>query len=151
LLLIFLLILFSGVYFTLLNFGQNNDQGQLATGQVKINGKVINVEIARTPSQHSLGLGNRDFLASDIGMLFVFPDQRIRNFWMKGMQFPLDIIWIKDDTIIGIEANVPISAEKKELLPTYSSLVDVNYVLEVNAGYCEQKKIMVGDKVIITY
>jgi uncharacterized protein len=140
LIIILLLILFGVIFFTQINFGQ-----KLKTSQVVINNKVINVELAQTPSRQEKGLGGRDFLVADSGMLFIFSDLAIRIFWMKDMEFPLDIIWIKDNTIIGITANVPVPISQ-ENLPIYASPAEVNYVLEVNAGFCEKNNFKIGDK-----
>ena len=146
-LLILVLILFIGVYFVLINLGHVINRERLTTGQVIINNQVINVEIAQTTNQQIHGLSNRKSLEVNSGMLFIFPNLRIRNFWMKDMEFSLDIIWIKDDTIIDIEANAPIPFEKQEALPIYKSPSEVNYVLEVNAGWAEENRVQIGDKV----
>src|SRR3989338_8360738 len=54
-----------------------------------INGSIISVEVADTQEKRSKGLGGRESLASDSGMLFVFPDSGKYPFWMKGLSFPL--------------------------------------------------------------
>lgn len=148
-LLVIALILFAGVYFSLINLGNIFQKGALKTGEVIINNQMIKVEIAQTVNQQRQGLSNRVSLGENEGMLFKFSDYKIRSFWMKEMNFPLDIVWIKDDKIVGIEANVPYPFEKDSQLPLYKSPTVVNYVLEVNAGFCEKNKIGIGDKVII--
>lgn len=125
------------------------DTQDYETGVITINEKIIKIEIAQTQSQQVLGLGNRDFLAVDSGMLFLYDNYGVRRFWMKGMRFPLDIIWISDNVIVGIESNVPVPENDQQILPAYTSPQEVNYVLEVNAGYCETNDIRVGDKVIL--
>ena len=115
-------------------------------GQVIINNKIINVELAKTSSQHIQGLSNRSSLDAYSGMLFIFADKQIRSFWMKEMEFPLDIIWILDNKIVGIESNVPIP-ENINNLPSYLSPESVNYVLEINAGFAEKNNIKIGDMV----
>jgi len=146
-LLILTSVLFVLAYFTLINLGHVNNGEKLVTGQVIINNQVINVEIAQTVNQQVQGLSHRKSLAADSGMLFVFPDLRIRNFWMKDMEFPLDMIWIRDDTIIGFETNVLVPLANQQVLPVYISPREVNYVLEVNGGFAEKNKIQVGDNV----
>jgi hypothetical protein len=148
-LLIVALILFIGVYFCLVNVVNIPQNRGLKTGEVIIDNQVIEVEIAQTVSQQRQGLSNRVSLGENEGMLFQFSDYKIRGFWMKEMNFPLDIVWIKDDMILGIEAKVPYPFEKDAVLPIYRSPEEVNYVLEVNAGYCEKYTIGVGDKVIL--
>ncbi|MDP3003960.1 MAG: DUF192 domain-containing protein, partial [Candidatus Azambacteria bacterium] len=54
----------------------------------------IRVEFARTPEESQKGLMNRPSLPKDSGMLFVFPDETNRSFWMKNTLIPLDVIFI---------------------------------------------------------
>lgn len=122
-----------------------------ASKVVEINGKKIKVEIADDSSERSKGLGGRQSLASDSGMLFIFPEKGQYSFWMKGLKFPLDFIWIRDDTITDIIENVPPPQpnQKDEDLPIYQSRVDIDKVLEVNSGLIENYQIKVGDKIIL--
>jgi len=62
-------------------------------------GKKISVEVADTVEKRSLGLGKRSGLENGWGMLFVFEKRKQHGFWMKGMQFPLDIIWLDNHRI----------------------------------------------------
>ncbi len=114
------------------------------SGQTVVVGKkVFTVDIAADFDHWRQGLSDRPSLKEGSGMLFVFPDKQVRWFWMKNMHFPLDIIWIKDDQVVHISRNLPPEGEKPK--NTYSSLLPVNYVLEINAG--EGSKIKVGDTV----
>ena len=63
---------------------------------------------------------------------------------MKGMEFPLDMIWIRDGRVIGYEENVPVVTSGT--LPTYAPKELINMVLEVNAGFVGQNSIKVGDE-----
>lgn len=82
-------------------------------------------------------------------MLFVYSQPSIHQFWMKDMQFPIDIIWIDNGKVVGITDNVPPPDPNTTLnqLPTYSSPQPVSAVLEVNAGYAAMYNIMAGDPV----
>src|SRR5581483_1780979 len=81
---------------------------QNATQKISIADKAsLNVEIADTPEKRSLGLGGRDFLATDSGMLFLFDTSTKHQFWMKGMKIPLDFIWIKGDVIVDLLPKIP--------------------------------------------
>ena len=65
---------------------------------------------------------------------------------MRNMKFPLDIIFIKDDTIVEILENLePEGSNPKEI---YSSNQPVNSVLEINAGMSKQYDFKTGQKVI---
>ena len=119
---------------------------------VQLGLNIISVDVADTSEHRTIGLSNHDSLGLDQGMLFVYPDSSTRTFWMKGMQFPIDIIWIAEDcSITNITENVPIPDQesvKAQGYNTYSSKKPVRFVLEVNAGYVEDYKVFVGDKVI---
>ena len=69
-------------------------------------GEEIPVEVADTLKKRSLGLGERTSLKKGWGMLFVFEKREPHRFWMKDMQFPLDIIWLDNHRIVHIIHNV---------------------------------------------
>lgn len=117
------------------------------TKQVQINGSKLNIEIADTQAKRAKGLGGRENLASDSGMLFVFPEPKKYSFWMKGLSFPLDFIWIRGEKIVSILQNVPPPAPNQpdSSLPVYQPNVEVDKVLEVNAGVIQRLNIKVGD------
>lgn len=116
-------------------------------GSVIIDDIKVKVEIADEPLEMAKGLSNRKSLDEDHGMLFVFAEPGQPAFWMKDMEFPIDIIWIKNDVVIDIAPNLPVVAA--EFLSTYSPKEPANYVLEVNAGFAKENGIKVGDKVDI--
>jgi uncharacterized membrane protein (UPF0127 family) len=113
--------------------------------KVIIDKNVIDVELAITPEQLAKGLGGREFLGPNQGMLFVLGQKRMIHFWMKDVKFPLDYIWISDRKIVDITENVPVATSDN--LPIYAPKEVVNYVLEVNAGFCEKNQIKIGDTV----
>jgi uncharacterized membrane protein (UPF0127 family) len=116
---------------------------------VRIGDDVILAEVPHTPHDRARGLGERDFLPPDRGMLFVFDFEYPHAFWMRGMRFPLDFVWISADrrvaevtTEVRPEPGLP-EAELKLHRPRASVL----YVLEVNAGVVEDLDIRVGERV----
>lgn len=117
--------------------------------QLQINGANLKVEVADTQKKRSRGLGGRESLASDEGMLFIFPKPDKHPFWMKGLTFPLDFIWIRGEKIVDLTQNIPPppSGQTDESLPIYSSKEDVDKVLEVNGGTTQRLNIKVGDRV----
>ncbi|MFH1781353.1 MAG: DUF192 domain-containing protein, partial [Patescibacteria group bacterium] len=78
-------------------------------------------------------------------MLFVFKESKSRTFWMKNMNFPLDIIFINNNEIVEIKENIqaPDSAD----IPQYSSKYPADTVLELPAGLVADNNIITGDKV----
>lgn len=115
--------------------------------RVDLGNQTYYVDLAITAAEKSRGLANRDSLAPNRGMLFVWDHKEIFPFWMKGMRFPIDIIWIDDDTIVDITHNAPIVTDLP--YPIYHPQVPVNKVLEINAGLSAQLEIAVGDKISI--
>ena len=121
--------------------------------QISFSNIKITAEVADTPEKRELGLSYRTTLDENAGMLFVFENPNIPFFWMKDMNFPLDIIWIMDNKVIDIDKNVPIPKKGTPLnqLPTYSPSDKINYALEVNAGFADKNKIKIGDGVTINF
>jgi uncharacterized membrane protein (UPF0127 family) len=95
--------------------------------------------LAYLPVDTSLGLGYRERLAPGTGMLFLFEGPAPRTFWMRGMQFCIDIVWIENSVIQGAAESVcPEPAGTADAdLPSYVSPVPVTYVLEVPAGWLD--------------
>lgn len=115
---------------------------------------TINVEIADTPEKQSKGLSDRESLAIDRGMLFVFSKSGYPQFWMKGMLFSLDFIWIKGDKVVDITPQVKpedyqsaSNSNRGEPPRMLISKEEVDKVLEINAGMAERLNIKVGDPV----
>lgn len=111
----------------------------------------LNLELADTPEKRTKGLGYRDSLATDSGMLFIHDKPQKYTYWMKGMRFPIDFIWIMDDTVADIITNAlpPIEGQTDDTLERYAPTVDVNKVLETNSGFVDSFHIQKGDKIKI--
>lgn len=120
--------------------------------KLEIGDKVFKVEVADTQSKRSKGLGGREKLASDEGMLFIFEKVDKYPFWMKGLKFPLDFIWINGDNIVDILPNAPepFDGQTDESLPIYQPRVEIDKVLEINGGVAENLGIKIGDTVKLT-
>jgi len=106
-------------------------------------GKEISVEVADTVEKRSLGLGKRSGLENGWGMLFVFEKRKQHGFWMKDMEFPLDIIWLDNHRIAYILRNVQ-PAKSGVIPPVMTPPVAVNFVLEIDAGRADELKLQVG-------
>ena len=115
---------------------------------VSINGKNFEVEIADTMATRAQGLSGRDGLGEDKGMLFIFGKPGMNGFWMKDMKFPLDMIWINGDKILGFSENVqPEPAKSIFSLKVYYPPSPADKVLEVNAGTVATYGFKAGDQV----
>lgn len=116
---------------------------------VTLGNATVVVEIADSDEERSLGLMNRESLAKNAGLLFVFPDEAKRSFWMKNTKMPLDIIFISSDLIIvDMQTMKPCEAEPCR---TYPSRGAAKYALEVNRGFAEANALQIGDRVTIRW
>jgi uncharacterized membrane protein (UPF0127 family) len=124
-------------------------QSPLQTAEITVGGVPLTVELAYLPADTSLGLGYRQGLAPGTGMLFLFEGPAPRSFWMRGMQFCIDIIWIENGVIQGAAESVcPDPAGTADTdLTSYVSPVPVTYVLEVPAGWLGAYGLGVGTPV----
>jgi uncharacterized membrane protein (UPF0127 family) len=120
--------------------------------EITVADKKLRVEIADTEAKTLEGLSDRDEIGSD-GMLFVFPYQQEVAFWMKGMKFGLDFVWIGRDAtgkykIVDLTPKIPAPENPKNLqsLPTYQPKKPVVMVLEVPFGWVEKNGVKVGDE-----
>lgn len=103
----------------------------------------LDIEIADDDARRTQGLMYRDSMAENMAMLFVLPDEREQSFWMKNTIMPLDIIYVNaKNQIITVQKNtVPYSED------SVPSNGPAQYVVEVNAGFCDRHSIKVGDHI----
>lgn len=104
---------------------------------VNPNGAVIRqiaIEVADTDSSRMRGLMDRRSLSTRQGMLFIFPDETDRSFWMQNTPLPLDIIFVAADSqIVNIAKHTtPLSPEQ------VTSTGPAKYVVEVRAGFTDR-------------
>ena len=115
---------------------------------VELGGKTFKVEVADTAEKQALGLMFRDSMADDEGMIFVFPNEAPRSFWMKNTRIPLDIMYFdKDLKMVSISADTPPCRVSR--CPSYPSTGPAMYVLELNAGKASELGVGPGDKLTI--
>ena len=108
-------------------------------------GEEIPVEVADTLKKRSLGLGKRTSLNKGWGMLFVFEKRKPHRFWMKDVQFPLDIIWMDNHRIVHIIHNAKPDNSKDDP-EVMTSPVPVNFVLEIAAGRAAKLWLKIGQR-----
>lgn len=101
----------------------------------------LDIEIADDDYQRGTGLMYRDHMEASQGMLFVFPDENYRSFYMKNTKIPLDIIYLDSKkTIVNIQKNAQPFNETS--LPSSGP---AQYVLEINAGLSDTWGLEPGD------
>lgn len=106
--------------------------------------QTLDIEIADDEYQIQTGLMYRNKMADNQGMLFLFPAEAERSFYMKNTRIPLDIIYIAaDSSIVSFQKNAEPFNEAS--LP---SNAPAKYVLEVNAGLSDAWGLGVGDTLV---
>jgi uncharacterized membrane protein (UPF0127 family) len=107
---------------------------------IQVGDYSLTVEIADTSDLQTRGLSYRDGLEPGTGMLFVYPDSQSHTFWMKGMRFCLDIVWIDAGKITGAAENAcPEPGVADAALARYPSNGPAQFVLEVPAGWLAER------------
>ena len=140
---IIILSCFVVIIFILIN--QNIFTNGLNENHIKnidIAGKIIKVELALTAEEQEKGLSWREKIKDNEGMLFIFKESGKNYFWMKNMNFPIDIIWIDSNfKVIFIKENILPSSYPE----TFGPDVDNKYVLEVKGGFSKENNLKVGE------
>ena len=108
-------------------------------------GRRMTVEVAGTEEQRAIGLMARPSMARDHGMIFVWPSNEPRSFWMKNTILPLDMVFIRrGGEVATVHAGaVPYSEDSVD------SGVPVSAVLEVDAGVAQEFGIVPGSRVVL--
>lgn len=137
--------------------GCNNAPGVIdGKMPVEIAGKTYMCEIVANDELRELGLGKRESLAQGEGMLFSFPNARLRNFVMRDCLFDIDIIFLDSAGRIVAMHHMPVEESKREgesqveyelRLAKYSSRYNAQYVIEINGGELEKLNIKDGDRI----
>lgn len=139
-----IVFLLAGTAAYLMGFGRNAEVRQ---AKVLIGGHHFQAEIADTMASRAQGLSGRESLPRDAAMLFIFDQPAEQGFWMKNMNFPLDILWLSGDRLVGIAKNVqPEPGVSVFALKVYRSPEPVDRVLEINAGLSEEYGFKPGDR-----
>ncbi len=110
---------------------------------VELGGERFSVEVVTSSEKQALGLMFRDEMAQDHGMLFVFPREAARSFWMKNTRIALDIMYFDADLqLVSVAENaLPCRSDP---CPAYPSEGPARYVLELNAGLAGDLKLRRG-------
>lgn len=109
--------------------------------RITINNTTVLTEVVDTPETMERGLSGRQNLPEDSGMLFMYAQSGVYCYWMKDMNFSIDMIWLDDQKkIVHIEPNVSPQTFPKSFCPS----TPARYVLEVSAGKAEKSGWTVG-------
>lgn len=105
---------------------------------------TIDIEVADTDSTITRGLMERTVIPPATGMLFIFPGEETRSFWMSNTPTALDIIFFAaDSTLVNVQPNtVPF-----QTTPTYDSEGPAQFVVEVPAGFARRYGLTPGVRI----
>jgi len=108
---------------------------------------TVHAEVVRTPEAQARGLMGRHQLAADRGMLFLFPDERPRTFWMKNCFIALDMLFAnRAGRVIHVQHDAPPCPSVVLQCPTYPSEAPAATVLELPAGTAADHDLGVGSQ-----
>ncbi len=102
----------------------------------------VKAEVVNSKEKIEQGLAGRKEIADGRGMLFVMPKSGLQRFWMRGMQFGIDIIWVEGGRVVGCEKNISPRDERIFTSPSAAGLI-----LEVPEGFCDHFNVQVNDQV----
>jgi len=107
--------------------------------------RVLTLDAARSMDEHAYGLMNRTIMPADEGMIFIFNDESIREFWMKNTLIDLDIAYISSaNVVIDIQTMKAVTSVLQTNLPTYPSKGPARYAVEMNSGWFKKNGFPVG-------
>ena len=145
LLALILLLLSAGIFYTLIfKLNTTRIHQNAILGKITIGDRVLFAEVAKTSEKKMLGLSGRAKLEKNTGMLFIFQQGGYYGFWMKDMNFPIDIIWIDENFHI---ADLTENISPQTFPQTFHPLQPSKYVLEVEAGYIKNNNVIKGEYV----
>ena len=120
---------------------------EFKTKKLSLGKQTLTVELAETEEQTAQGLMFRKELKEGTGMLFIFPSEELRSFWMKNTFVPLSIGFFNaKKELIDIQDMAPAASEMQTNFPSYQSKGPAQYALEVPKGWFAKHKIKLRDK-----
>lgn len=123
---------------------------------VEISGKTFQLDIVADKDSRTVGLGGRESMEPDEGMLFSFPDIEIRNFLMRDCVFDIDIIFLDAAGRITAMHAMPVEPPRaadesltmyERRLPKYSSRYKAKYAIELVGGMLETLDLKEGQRI----
>lgn len=118
--------------------------GFLPDKRVTINNQNIDVTVVDSSKEREKGLSGRDRLSEREGMLFSFTNEDEYCFWMKDVNFPIDIIWFNSQKqVVDIKRSATPDSYPETFCPNQAA----QYVLEVNAGKSDEWNISINDEI----
>lgn len=103
---------------------------------------VFTARVAKTQEERTKALTGTHSLGNEQAMILVFDTDGKWPISMKGMKYPLDIVWLdKDKKVVYIVKNATPESYPYE---TFTPKADARYVVEVVAGTTGKKSIVIN-------
>lgn len=116
-------------------------KSDFSLGKVKFKAYVADDEARR-----ERGLMFVEKMPEDVGMLFVFEEERPLGFWMKNTLIPLQIAFLdRKGKVVDLQEMTPLKSSMVREVPSYHSKADAQFALEMNTGWFTRHKIKTGD------
>ncbi len=109
--------------------------------RIRTGSGIIQAQVADDDEERMLGLGGRACIGESQGMLFVYPEPGVHAYWMKGMRFAIDIVWLGADKRV-----VKVDPEIQASNPGRFTAGAVMYVLELKAGRAQELGLRSGSR-----
>ena len=131
----------------------------LATRRVFLSGVAYDLEVAADPATRERGLSGRDAIDARGGMLFIFPDDAPRAFWMRDCKVDMDLAFLdRSGRVVAAHRmraeppRRPGESEEQYLsrLRRYPSNAPARFAVELRAGSLSQLGLSVGSLVDVT-
>lgn len=131
-------------YVSIANYVPKNIIAAEKIQYIEIGDQKIKVYLSLTEQEQEQGLSGRANLQENEGMIFVFKNPSQNFFWMKDMNFPIDMIWISESLrVVAVKKDA-----RPESYPTaYGPNEKTKYVLEVVSGFGDKYNIKEGDSI----
>lgn len=156
---VLLLVITIPVLFVLINLDGESEArhiipGNDATSAIRFAGgsylslgpTIFSIDVARSSGDRAQGLSGVESMPKDAGLLFMMGSTGHHSFWMKDMNFPIDIIWFNDDLeVVDITENISPDSYPEVFKPA----VPARYVLEINAGLAKLYGITIGEEALL--
>ncbi len=136
--------------------GCHRGQSISGTEQVIIAGEPFHLEVASDDSTRTKGLMGRTEIASDGGMLFIFPTAQERQFWMGYCLVDIDLMFLDPNGRVTAIHTMNVEDPRKEAesesdysarLANYPSVYAAQFAIELRAGSIERLGVNVDDKI----
>ncbi|MDB5299329.1 MAG: putative lipoprotein [Phycisphaerales bacterium] len=132
------------IIFSLAMAGCEHSPAGLPLTKMQIGKQTFHLEVAATTAAQETGLMKRDSMPDNYGMIFVFNEEKVREFWMKNTRIPLDILFLDNSGRV-----VSIRQMEAYDLHLTSSLYPAKYAIELNKGAAADSGVKVGDRLTL--